>query len=202
MAGLEPVPVDALGEKCSWFKVRLFADLWVVNRCIGPLTSPFTAGLLFSTFAVLSLTLSFRMKSVSAMEFAIWRLSAGSCRRECVSWFGFETTARVHGRPDRRDWRAAFHPSASCGVALAAPLSVSGIALDWSFSRGCFRTLVFEEPGELVESYIADVEAECLDVLGKTPLDERAQACSALMVAESFLCRTDFARRISWSSCW
>ena len=94
-----------------------------------------------------------------------------------------------------------FLPPASGGVASAAPLSVSGIALDWDFARGCFRTLVFDDPGELVESYIAEVEAECLDVLGKTPLDERAQACSALMVAESLLSRTDFARRISWSSC-
>ena len=201
-AGLEPVPADALGENCSWFKVRLFADLWCLNCCIGPLTSPFTSGPPFSTFAVLSLALSLRIKIGLAMAFAISRLSAGSCRRECVSRCRlFETRARVHERRERRDWAAWFHPPASRGVASAAPLSASGIALDWDFAQECFHTLVFDDPGELVESYIAEVEAECVDVLGKTPLDERAQACSALMVAVSMLCRTDFARRISWSSC-
>ena len=107
-------------------------------------------------------------------------------------------SARV--RQKRRDWRAAFCAPASRGAASGAPLAVSGIALDWDFEQECFRTLEFVSPWELVDSYIEDIQAEC-DVLGKNLLDERAQACSALMVAESLLCRRVFGRRISWFSC-
>ena len=78
---------------------------------------------------------------------------------------------------------------------------MSQIALDWDFENQCFASLELDFPESLVEWYIADVCEQCVGHLEKRPLDEGAKARFGLMVAGSLLCRRDFGRRMSWSSC-
>ena len=60
--------------------------------------------------------------------------------------------------------------------------AVSDIALDFDFGSNSFDQFVFEEPGELVDRYLADLREECW-ALGKDGPDEECEARSGVVVA-------------------
>jgi len=111
--------------------------------------------------------------------------------------FSFETAARVL---EKRFVAAVNVASRGSRQPLADELASSQIALDWDFEKQRFVRLDFGSPERLVDRYIEHICFECVHWLDKLPVDAGAQARSVLMLAELWLCRRNFGRRLSWSS--
>ena len=198
-AGLVPVSLEDLGENCSWFRVRLSGESLVLDRLRRWAISLSTFVSALSRFATLWPAISCTKTKIRlGMACAFSTPMAGACRRDCVfDVFSFETAARVL---EKRFVAAVNVDSRGSRQPLADELASSQIALDWDFEKQRFVRLDFGSPERLVDRYIEHICFECVHWLDKLPVDAGAQARSVLMLAELWLCRRNFVRRLSWSS--